>query len=124
MSALHLHLTKSDCQCRFCNQPIAKGAEANRVKGGLVHPACLTRRQSLLSSAELAERLGVSPTVFLKLAAELGVAPEVYLPNPVFRSGADVPLWAPELAETLAAQPAIAAARERQCSRPPKPCST
>ncbi len=108
-----LHITKRLCVCRLCEQPIPKGAEANRVKSGLVHPACLTRRQSLLSSAELAERLGVSPAVFLKLAAELDLKPEAYRSNPVVRSGADMPLWPPEMAETLAVQPALAAARER-----------
>lgn len=104
---------QAERSCEFCEHPIPAGGEAVRTSGGLAHVHCKVRRLSLLTSAALAAKIGLTAAQFLRLAKKLGLRPEAYYPNPHYRSAPEVPLWAPELVDELAEHPELTASKTR-----------
>lgn len=77
--------------CARCGEPIAVGARVVPRQDGLVHPAC----DALLSTAQAAERLELTPTQFRWLVEKRGVEPDGTRPNPHYKSAPRVKLWSP-----------------------------
>ena len=71
---------RTERACAYCARPIPAGSDACRVQGGLAHVACKQRHWSLLTSAALAEKLGLTSRQFLKLANQV-CASAVFITN-------------------------------------------